>query len=163
VLTADQIERLRDHTRSICIPHTEHDTVLAKLGLIEIGRSRFGAYSRITALGNDYVGRTPASSERRAAATRGSGDTEHPIQDTAGTSVSSGRAARPNRTDAAITPNAVRVTTGATQTYYPLNTYGSIKHGTKQFVHTEAKLFKSYRMGAPATVADVLCDPPVRV
>jgi hypothetical protein len=196
-LTSDQLARLFDHARSLCVPHTTADIELAKLGLIDIGHSRFGPFSRITEAGQQYVTRNVTSSDTRAAATGGTADTVQ--QSSAGTGDSSGRAARPNRTNAAPTrkrkrssspdvvsepadpaaearretaqaehpltapgpiPNAIRVTTDVSVTYYPLRSYAQIKHGTKQFVQTTAKLFRPYRLAASTAFTDVLCDPP---
>lgn len=48
-------------------------------------------------------------------------------------------------------PNAVRVVLGTIVTYYPLSSYGALKHGEICRVATSNKLYRTYAMEASAT------------
>jgi hypothetical protein len=74
-----------------------------------------------------------------------------------------GRARRPTRRETTpkavppaprVTPNALRVISGAKAIYYPIGT--KVSHGEVRQVFTRNKFFKPYNLAAPECVADVL-------
>lgn len=159
-------EALHDLARAnVCGRELPQQAQLEVLGFVVSGRSRFGAWVRVTDEGRSYLSKT-LSRGSRAASTRAPGDTGELNTESAGSTPPEAPRPRPLRKRGAGTvptgpaaalvappparvPNAVRVRVGKKYAYYPIGMFKALKNG--EAVVTEHKHFKQTTLEASGT------------
>lgn len=177
-LQPETVERLHELAiLNVCGRELPQQHELEQVGFVVAGRSRFGAWVRVTDEGRAYLSKT-LSRGGRAASTRAPGDTGDSNNESAGSNSSVAPRPRPLRKRgegaeerrlptatpattsvaapvvASTAPNAIRVVVGKKYAYYPIGMFKALKNGVP--VVTKHKHFKQALVAAPTEDVELL-------
>lgn len=169
-LTPETLEAMHDLARfNVAGRELPQQAALEAAGFVSSGRSRFGAWVRVTDLGRSYLSKT-LSRGGRATSTRAPGDTGDSNNESAGSTPTVAPRPRPLRKrgegaahagpEAALppaapaqAPNAIRIAVGKKFAYYPLGMFKVLKNGVA--VVTQNPHYRQASLAASAADVEV--------